>query len=483
MSTELLAAIVLGGLLLAAIAGLVMVSRSKREEVMAVKAEADKQAREAADLRQRFSGLVDLDAEIARKRAAAEEALRTAAAQAASESSKRDQLAADYAKAKALYDSLNNEVHSLEENLEDISFGIYKPHYKFDTPEQYKEKLDDVCDKQKEMVREGKAARFEQAWSVGGSLKEGERMQKQYVKLMLRAFNGECDAAVAKVTWSNISKMEERVSKAFEAINSLGSVMTVSISPKYRDLKLAELRLEHELEEEKRQIVEEQKRIREEMREEEKLQKEVDRAQADAEAESTRFQKALDKARVDFAKTQGAEHARLNDKILELEQQLAEASTKVSKAKAMAELTKAGYVYVISNVGSFGEDVFKIGLTRRLDPMDRVKELGDASVPFTFDVHAMVYSEDAPALENALHQKFAERRMNLVNYRKEFFRVRLDEIEGFAKQQGFKMAFTKLAEAREFRESIAIRQERGNKSVPPVGPKTEFPSAAFAGGG
>jgi hypothetical protein len=122
-------------------------------------------------------------------------------------------------------------------------------------------------------------------------------------------------------------------------------------------------------------------------------------------------------------------------------------------AKSISELTKAGYVYIISNIGSFGDNVFKIGMTRRLDPMDRVKELGDASVPFPFDVHAMVDSEDAPALENMFHQRFKERSVNLINLRKEFFNVDLSELEAFAKEKNLKIAFTKVAEAREYRES------------------------------
>jgi hypothetical protein len=125
-------------------------------------------------------------------------------------------------------------------------------------------------------------------------------------------------------------------------------------------------------------------------------------------------------------------------------------------------MTKAGHVYIISNIGSFGERIFKIGMTRRLEPMERVRELGAASVPFPFDVHAMVYSEDAPALEAVFHQRFKDRSVNLVNTRKEFFHIDLSEIEAFAKQRGLAMAFTKIAEAREYRESAAMRLARGS---------------------
>ncbi|HEX3758842.1 MAG TPA: DUF4041 domain-containing protein, partial [Kofleriaceae bacterium] len=271
-----------------------------------------------------------------------------------------------------------------------------------------------------------------------------------------------CDAAIAKVNWNNAMKMEERVRRAFDAINQLGEVMKVSLSPNYRDLKLAELRLEHELAEKKREIVEEQRRIRDQMRDEEKAQREAERAQAEAEEEEVRYQKALNKAKVELARARGEEHARLSERILELEGQLTEARAKSVRAKSLAEMTKIGWVYIISNIGSFGEHVYKIGMTRREDPMERVRELGAASVPFPFDVHAMVHSQDAPALEAAFHQRFKDRSVNLVNLRKEFFHVDLAELEAFAKQRGLKMAFTKIAEAREHRESAAMRLARGS---------------------
>jgi endo-alpha-1,4-polygalactosaminidase (GH114 family) len=295
-------------------------------------------------------------------------------------------------------------------------------------------------------------------------------MQRQYTKLLLRAFNGECEGAIAKVAWNNASKMEERIRKAFSAINELGSVMQVSIADSYMDLKLTELRLEHELEEKKRAVLEEQRKAREQMREQERAQRELDAEKAGAEEEEAQFAKALEKARVDAARAEGAEHARLTSRILELEYELEGARQKRERVSALAELTRAGYVYVLSNIGSFGEGVFKIGLTRRLDPMDRVKELGDASVPFGFDVHAMVYSEDAPALENAFHERFADRNVNPKNLRKEFFRVSIDELQAFATERDLKIAFTKVPEAREYRESRASRQALGG--TPPTKSET-----------
>ncbi len=425
--------------------------------------------------------LVDAELESGRILASAQASLAGLQAENASELRRRQALSDEYVKAKSTYDQLSREVRQLEENLEDISFGLYRPHYNFDTPEAFKRELDKINERQKEMVRVGQAAVCAVSWSVGGSEREGAKMQKQYAKLLLRAFNGECDAAVARVTWNNAIKMEDRIQKAFDGINKLGEVMQISISVSYRALKIAELRLEHEMEEKKRAAVEEQRRLREQMRDEERAQREAEKAQAEAEIEEARFAKALEKARVELAKSQGEEHARLSAKLMDLEQKLSDARAKSVRAKSMAELTKVGYVYVISNIGSFGEGVFKIGMTRRLEPMDRVRELGDASVPFSFDVHAMVFSEDAPALENALHQQFAAQSVNLVNMRKEFFRVDLGELERFAATRGLKMSFTRVAEAREYRESLEIRRSREHRAADPRATKSAFPESVQVG--
>jgi hypothetical protein len=406
-----------------------------------------------------------------------------AAALITANQNRHEALDKDYATAKATYDRLTAEVTLLEENLNDISFGLYTPHFNFDTPDEYKARIEAVREAQKLMLKSGAAAQFAIAWSVGGSRREGERMQKQYMKLLLRAFNGECDAAVARVSWNNVTKMEERIRKSFEVINDLGSVMHVSIASPYLELKIDELRLEYELEEKKHQAGEEQRRIREQMRDEEKARREAEQAQEESEAEETLFERALEKARLDLAKSQGEEHKRLNDRIVELQTQLEGARTKGRRAKALAELTKAGYVYVISNVGSFGEGVFKIGMTRRFDPMDRVKDLGDASVPFPFDVHAMVYSEDAPTLEWELQRHFAERSVNLVNKRKEFFRVSIDELEALAKEKSLNIYFTRLAEAREYRETLTKRTQTAPQVLKPVVFPDRVPIRATTEGG
>ena len=160
-----------------------------------------------------------------------------------------------------------------------------------------------------------------------------------------------------------------------------------------------------------------------------------------------------------------AERARFQQRVDELNQKLAEAEAKNQRAKSMAQQTRAGNVYVISNIGSFGEDVLKIGMTRRLEPMDRIYELGDASVPFDFDVHAMITTDDAPTLERELHAAFDSKRVNQVNLRKEFFRVGVHELRDFVASKGLTASFTMAAEAREYRETLATAaaQVEGSK--------------------
>ena len=389
---------------------------------------------------------------------------------------RRAALNADYTTAYDQYVKLAQELRVLEENLEDISYGIYRPHFHFTDPDGYKIALNQVWEQQKALVRSGRAAVCNTKWSVGGSEREGARMTKQGIKLMLRAFNGECEAAVAKVTWNNVTKMEERIRKSFEAINALGTSNQIQITSEYLEVALSELQLTYEYAARKQEIQEEQRAIREQQREEEKALREAERAKQEAEAEEARYQKALEKVRAEMAKAKGEALADLQVRVQQLDDALDRAREMKDKAVSMAQLTRSGHVYVISNIGPFGENVFKIGMTRRLKPEERVDELGDASVPFPFDIHAMIYSTDAPSLETAFHQKFAMRQVNLTNPRKEFFAVSIDEIEACAREMNVKVELTKLAEAYEFRQTLAKRQQTEMIAAAQANPRT----ASFA---
>lgn len=251
----------------------------------------------------------------------------------------------------------------------------------------------------------------------------------------------------------------------------------VFITQEFLRLKLEELALTYEYEQKKYEEKEEQRLIREQMREQEKAQRELGKVQKEAEDEERRFQKALEKAKQEMQGASNVNAEVFQEQIRELEQKLQAAHERKERAIAQAQLTKAGHIYVISNVGSFGEDIYKIGMTRRLDPLDRVRELGDASVPFQFDIHAIIYSENAPQLEHELHKKFADRRLSGVNHKKEFFKVSLEEIEVFVKQHAnAEIEFTKLAEAREYRETLTML-EQVNKIINETEELSYFPKS------
>lgn len=382
-----------------------------------------------------------------------------------------------YQAAIAIHYNLEKEINLYEESLEIGSFGLYKPQFSFDTSDHFKLAIERNYEKQKQAVKGDIAVECHTEWLVHGSRAEGKRMTNQFKKLILYAFNGECDGLIAKVKWNNAEKSKERINKAFENINKLGGVQNTTITKQYLDLKLEELALTYEYELKKYEEKEEQRLIREQMREEEKAQKELERAQKEAEDEERRYQKALEKAKQELSSSKHGNVEELNEQIKMLEEKLQTAHDKKDRAIALAQLTKVGHIYIVSNIGSFGEDVYKIGMTRRLDPLDRVKELGDASVPFQFDIHAIIYSENAPQLEFELHKKFGEHRLNKINNKKEFFRVSLGEIEEFVKQHtNAEIMFTKLAEAKEYRETMTLLEQL-KKMSEPLPDNTRFPKS------
>lgn len=363
--------------------------------------------------------------------------------------------------AKKVYMKLEKDLNLYSNELEFIDLGIYQPIFDFDTSEEFKQKLTDIILLQKQCINFGDACVCNTPWRVGESRAKGQVMVKRLINLSLRAFNGECAALISKVKWNNVNRFEERIIRAFNAINKLGKSSDIQITEQYLKLKIKELHLTHELALKKYEEKEEQKRIRAEQREEERALREIEKAKKEAEMEEKRFKKALEKAQKQLGIASGDQLEKLNKQIEDLKQNLQEANKAKERAISRAQQTRSGHVYIISNLGSFGEGVYKIGMTRRLEPMDRVKELGDASVPFKFDTHAMIYSEDAPALENLLHKEFRDRRINKVNFRKEYFQVTLEEIEKVVRESFEKeVTFIKTAEAQEYRETKYLIQEK-----------------------
>lgn len=367
-----------------------------------------------------------------------------------------------------ILENQNKYFHESEESLLS-ELGYYERAYDFEDFEKFKEELDKIREKKKELLKldiddVGSAVYRKGNWNLNLPANQAKAFQKKVGKLMMRAFNGECDGFIARVNYKNIELMIGRIKSSHAVINkTVYTQFMTKISVAYRDLWIRELRLAFEFEEWKQKEKEEQARIREQMREEERAARELEKAKRDAEIEAKRNAEALAKARaeVDGANEQQKEKLLAQIKALELKMQdMEEKNRYISQAM----LTKSGHVYIISNIGSFGESMLKIGMTRRLDPMDRVKELGDASVPFPFDVHAMIRTSDAPTLESALHRHFDKRRVNLENNRKEFFYVTLNEVKTeldvLKKELNIEadIHITLAAEAKQWRMSEAKRE-------------------------
>lgn len=337
-------------------------------------------------------------------------------------------------------------------------FGLYEPHYSFSTSEEYKYRLTQVRDSQKNLVRNKRAATGFTDWTVNNSAAKGRKMVADMQKLLIRAFNSECDEIIDKIKFNNIESGLKRISSSQEAISRLGSIMGVSITPDYYNLKIEELYLAYEYQLKKQEEKEEQRRQREQLREQAKLQKEIEEARRKISKDRQHYENALKQAQDRLEKE--SDEAKRNDlleKIEVFQKQLNNLEEELKSVDYREANQRAGYVYIISNIGAFGENVYKIGMTRRLDPMDRIDELGDASVPFRFDVHAIIFADDAPKLEAALHHAFEDRRVNMVNNRREFFRVTLDEIKEVVRNNFDKTVdFVDVPEAEQYRQSLLM---------------------------
>jgi hypothetical protein len=279
------------------------------------------------------------------------------------------------------------------------------------------------------------------------------------INFVTDAFNGKVDSILSRSKTDNYGKLEAEIRDAFALVNHNGKAFrNAKITDEYLSARIDELHWMTAVNLIREQEKEEQRRIREQIREEEKARREYERAIKDAAKEEAAIQKALEKIQSQLEKASEEQRAEFEAKLADLQQKLAEAETKNQRALSMAQQTKTGHVYVISNLGSFGENIYKVGMTRRLEPLDRVKELGDASVPFPFDVHAMIWSEDAPALERDLHRFFLRAQLNKVNPRKEFFRLSISDIKAHIEQRGHEAAWTLQAQAAEYRETLEIEK-------------------------
>lgn len=349
------------------------------------------------------------------------------------------------------------ELVVLDEEILVQEFGLYKPQYDFASSLTYKEKLNDVRYNQKELIKSKNAVTGNNNWQVNGNASLGKKMVSDTQKLLLRAFNNECDTLISKVKYTNYDASIDRIYKSAETISKLGTIMNISITEPYLKCKIDELNLAFEYALKKQEEKEEAKAARAEQREMQKAQKELEQQLAKIEKEQTHYQTAYEKIIQQLR--QDPSNPELLKKKTDLESTLSDIEKSLSDIDYRQANMRAGYVYIISNIGAFGENIYKIGMTRRLDPQERVDELGDASVPFKFDVHAMIFSDDAPSLEAALHKAFEDKKINMVNQRREFFNVTLDEIKKVVRENYDKtVEFIDVPDAEQYRISKKMKE-------------------------
>jgi hypothetical protein len=329
--------------------------------------------------------------------------------------------------------------------------GVYEYRHPLDDALAYKAKLTGMRARIKDAVRAGTAVKGSTSWTVNGSARDGAKMVKEFSKLMLRAYNNEADNSVHSMKPYTLDSSVERLQKARETISRLGGTMHITVTDSYHRLQVEELELTADY---LAKVAEEKERTREErarLREEEIARREYEREQDRLRKELAHYQAAIAALR-----TQGDDRG-----ATQAEAKLSEINDAIDGLTRRAANIRAGHVYVISNLGAFGHDIVKVGMTRRLDPMDRVRELGDASVPFHYDVHAMVFSEDAVGLETHLHHQLADRKLNLVNTRREFFRARPAEVRDIlTRLDASIITWVDEPEALEWRQSEQTRRQQ-----------------------
>ena len=382
------------------------------------------------------------------------------------EKDKEEELRIKLADKEAEINSKDQELRSLQEQLalakeedELQTYGLYEPHYDFENATAYKEKLDEIRSRQKQLVKEKKAAKGNPNLTYDGDLRKGQAIVKDNVKQIIRTFNTECDGIIRKVKHSNMESSEKRIRKSYETLNRLNERIGVRIQPNYLDLKIQELHLAYEYEVKKQEEKELLAEAREREREEKKLRQKLEKEKNKFNRENDRINNELSDAEAKLQAANDEEKARLEAEIAELKAALEKNNEEIEKIDKWEETPGAGYVYIISNIGSFGEDVFKIGVTRRDDPEERIRELSNASVPFKYDSHVFIFSEDAYNLESSLHERFDKKRVNKINRRKEFFNIGIDDVKQIVEENKASVhSFVEEPEAEEYYDSLKLAE-------------------------
>lgn len=367
-----------------------------------------------------------------------------------------------YTKLESKIADLNKEQDRLKNVLNDLDLKVLVGSVKIDAYEnmksdEVKNKLMLLRNSQDDLVKSGEALIV--------TTDAAKRIADSQKRQILRCFNAETDSIIQGVTVKNVDTSRSKIQRSFDAINKMFAVDGVQLAPAFLESKFEELSLVYAYMVKEDEEREQRKAIREQMVEEEKVRREIEKEKQKIEKEESQFTNEVNKLMAYMQKAKDDVEKQLYiDKIKDLEEKLKAVQADKENVLQREQNTRAGFVYIISNIGSFGERVFKIGMTRRLEPMDRIAELSSASVPFPFDVHALIFSEDAPGLETVLHQHFDTARVNKINHRKEFFRVDLDEIKQVVlEHHNATVKFVDIPDAMEYRETLKKESESSSK--------------------
>lgn len=376
-----------------------------------------------------------------RRRREAEAQVRALTAQLAATEAETARLVAQ-ATAATPASASTSDVIELDDERVLQEVGIYRYHHPLENSEEFRNRLRDLQNRVNESVKQGDAIIASDMFTFNNSLAKGRRMTTDLSKLMLRAYNAEADNCVRSLRAGNVITAKKRLEASVTSIARLGAMMEMHVNPSYHAMRLEEIELTADflmkVQEEREEAREERERLREERKAEQELAAERER---------------LDKERSHYLNAIEALRKSGDDAAIEeLASKLEGLDAAIAQNDFRAANIRAGYVYVISNRGAFGHNMVKIGLTRRLEPLDRVRELGDASFPF--DVHALFFSDDAVTLENQLHRSFSDRRVNHVNERREFFFATPQEVrEVLAEKVGSLLEFTDDPESTQYLQS------------------------------
>lgn len=338
--------------------------------------------------------------------------------------------------------------------------GVYRYHHPLENAAAFRDRLTDIEARITELVAAGRAIVKSNAFTFNNSLAKGRRMTNDLAKLMLRAYNAEADNSIRSLRLGNVQTAKRRLEASRVSIAKLGTLMEMHISDEFHQLRLEEVELTADWLMKKQEEKEAQREERARLREERRVERELAEERARLDKERSHLLNALDAIRAS-----GGTDPDLVHRLESIDEAIAQNDYRAANIRA-------GYVYVISNRGAFGEDVVKIGLTRRLEPTERVAELSGAAVPFRFDIHTLYFSEDAVTLENELHKHFAPRAVNRANPRKEFFFASPSEVrEVLLEKVGNLLEFKEQAEATEYYQSLSMwptRPAAENKGTKPT---------------